>query len=93
MISVNEYFDGKVVSLGFESENGKVTSGVMAAGEYTFGTAQPEVMKVVHGELIAKLPGSDSFVSYPAGSQFSVPGDSSFDVQVPVPTAYLCYYG
>ena len=92
MLNVNEYFDGKVMSIGFESANGKVTSGVMAPGEYTFGTNQNEVMKVMHGELVVKLPGSEEFVSYPAGSQFEVAANQSFDLQVAVPTAYLCYY-
>lgn len=92
MLNVNEYFEGKVKSIGFESANGKVSSGVMVPGEYTFGTSQHEVMKVVHGELVVKLPGSDEFVPYPAGAQFEVPANSSFDLQVAVPTAYLCYY-
>ena len=33
MFNVNEYFDGKVKSLGFENKEGAVTIGVMAAGE------------------------------------------------------------
>lgn len=93
MLKVNEYFDGKVKSIAIESANGPVTSGVMAVGEYTFGTSQSEVMKVTHGELVVKLPGSDEFQSYPAGTQFSVPANASFDLKVAVETAYLCYYG
>lgn len=93
MLTVNSYFDDQVKSIGFEGTDGRVSSGVMNPGEYTFGTNEAEVMKVTHGELIVKLPGSDEFVSYPAGSQFSVPANSSFDLQVPVATAYICYYG
>ena len=92
MLSVNSYFDDHVKSIGFDSAQGAVSSGVMAPGEYTFGTSQNEVMKVVHGELVARLPGSEEFIAYPAGTQFSVSANSSFEVKVATPTAYLCYY-
>jgi hypothetical protein len=38
MISVNEYFDKKVKSLGYTTNSGKSTVGVMEDGEYEFGT-------------------------------------------------------
>ena len=41
MLNVSEYFDGKVKSIGYESAStGRASVGVMAEGEYTFGTAQ-----------------------------------------------------
>ena len=92
MLEINEYFEGKVKSIGFRSENGPVSSGVMAVGAYTFSTSQHELMKVIHGELVAKLPHSDQFKVYPAGTGFEVPANSSFELQVSTPTAYLCYY-
>lgn len=92
MLNVNEYFDGNVKSIGFDSANGAVSSGVMAPGEYTFGTSQHEVMKVVHGELVVKLPGSADFQAFPAGTQFEVAANQSFDLKVATATAYLCYY-
>ena len=78
MLEINEYFEGKVKSIGFRSENGPVSSGVMAVGAYTFSTSQHELMKVIHGELLAKLPDSDEF--------------KACELQVSTPTAYLCYY-
>jgi len=92
MLSVNSYFDDQVKSIGFDSPEGAVSSGVMAPGEYTFGTSQNEVMKVVHGELVVRLPETDEFKAYPAGTQFSVAANCAFDVKVATSTAYLCYY-
>ena len=66
--------------------------GVMAPGEYEFGTSQKEVMTVVSGELGVKLPGADEFVAYPAGQSFEVDANQSFQLQVAVDTAYLCTY-
>ncbi len=93
MLNVNEYFEGKVKSIGFENSEGNVTSGVMAPGEYEFGTSEKELMKVTSGELIVKLPGHDEFQSYPAGTEFNVDANQTFQVTVEQTTAYLCFYG
>jgi uncharacterized protein YaiE (UPF0345 family) len=93
MLNVNEYFDGAVKSIGFENTEGKVTSGVMAPGEYEFGTSEDELMKVVSGELMVKLPGSDVFESFPSGTEFNVAANQSFQLKVEQATAYICIYG
>lgn len=92
MLKVNEYFDGKVKSIGFQSQTLPATVGVMAAGEYTFGTSQKEYMTVVSGELQVKLPGSDTFESFTDGQTFIVEANQSFDLKVTIETAYLCKY-
>ncbi|SDH18634.1 hypothetical protein SAMN04488136_11047 [Vibrio xiamenensis] len=92
MIEENTYFDGGVKSLAFTQDGAKSSVGVMAAGEYTFGTGAAEKMTVVKGALTVKLPGSEEWQTFSAGQSFNVPGDSSFDLQVDVATAYLCEY-
>lgn len=92
-MNVNEYFDGNVKSIGFENSEGRVTAGVMAAGEYEFGTSEDERMKVVSGAMHVKLPGSDSFANFAAGEEFNVPANAKFQVKVDEATAYLCFYG
>lgn len=92
MFKVNEYFDGTVKSIAFGQAEGQATIGVMAAGEYEFGTAQREIMHVISGELSVKLPGSDDWATYATGSQFNVPANSKFQLKVSVDTAYLCEY-
>lgn len=47
MISTNEYFDGNVKSLGYTSQDGKSTIGVMEKGDYEFGTSAHETMTVI----------------------------------------------
>ena len=49
MFKTNEYFDGKVMSIGLESAEGRATIGVMAKGEYEFGTSTIEIMTVTSG--------------------------------------------
>jgi purine/pyrimidine-nucleoside phosphorylase len=92
MITENQYFDGNVKSLGYETAEGKSTVGVINPGEYTFGTAQKEIMHVIEGELIALLPGATDWQSIKPGSNFEVPANSSFKVKASVQTTYLCQY-
>jgi uncharacterized protein YaiE (UPF0345 family) len=93
MIKHNAYFEGQVQSLALEGHDKPATVGVMAKGEYEFSTGEPELMHVVAGELIVKLPGADHWQSYKDGAAFHVAGDSTFELQVPIDTAYLCVYG
>ena len=84
---MNEYFEGKVKSIAFQTETLPATVGVMAPGEYEFGTSQKEVMTVVSGALTVKLPGSDSWKTFSAGEHFTVEANQSFQLQVAVDTA------
>ena len=90
-LSHNTYFDGSVQSIGFERDGARSSVGVMAAGEYHFGTDAPERMTVASGELVVKLPDAD-WLTFAAGTSFDVPGSSGFDLKVAAPAAYLCEY-
>ncbi len=92
MFKTNEYFDGKVKSIAFQTATHPATIGVMAVGEYEFGTNCEEVMTVVSGKLIVKLPGSDAWQDFTAGDSFIVAANQKFQLQVPEETAYLCLY-
>lgn len=92
MLKHNSYFDGGVQSIGFERNGLRATVGVIATGEYHFGTAAAERMTVVSGLLRAKLAGGE-WQHYSAGTAFEVAANSSFDVQaVGGAAAYLCEF-
>jgi uncharacterized protein YaiE (UPF0345 family) len=91
-LDVNEYFGGKVKSIGFQTETLRATVGVMAPGQYEFDTDQKETMTVVSGALTVKLPGSDEWARFDAGSTFEVGANQKFGLRVAVDTAYLCTY-
>lgn len=92
MFKTNTYFDGNVVSIGFQSETLPATVGVMAVGEYEFGTNQKETMTVVSGALTVKLPDCDDWQTFEQGTHFIVEANQSFQLKVAVETAYLCTY-
>lgn len=92
MLKHNTYFEGAVQSVGYERNGQKATVGVIAPGEYHFGTGAAERMTVVSGLLRAKLAGGE-WQSYPAGTYFEIAANSGFDVQaVGGPAAYLCEF-
>lgn len=92
MFSVNEYFDGNVKSIAFQGEKLPATVGVMAPGEYVFSTSKKEVMTVVSGALIVKLPGAEAWQTFASSTSFEVAANASFEVKVEHDTAYLCTY-
>lgn len=92
MFKVNEYFDGQVTSIGFQTKTLPATVGVMAPGEYEFNTSEKETMTVVSGALTVKLPGSEEWNTFGQGDSFVVAAGETFQLQVRVDTAYLCTY-
>ena len=91
-ISHNVYFDGKVQSLGLETDQGKATLGVMKKGNYEFSTSSPEKMIVVSGILNVKLQDA-SWNKYLEQDEFNVEANTTFEVICDTDVAYICYYG
>jgi purine/pyrimidine-nucleoside phosphorylase len=91
VLAHNSYFDGQVQSIGFERHGRRASVGVMAPGEFHFGTGGPERMVILSGELAAR-PDGGSWSHYPAGTAFEIAGGSGFDVRVERPCAYLCEF-
>jgi uncharacterized protein YaiE (UPF0345 family) len=90
----NVYFDGKVTSRTVLFPDGtRKTLGLMLPGNYEFGTGAPEIMELLNGEMEVLLPGSDAWQTFRAGESFSVPGNSSFKLQLKGVVDYCCSYG
>jgi len=92
MFKTNQYFDGSVVSIAFQKETLPATVGVMASGEYEFGTSQHETMTVVSGALAVLLPGATEWQTFEPGQVFEIEANQTFNLKVTVDTAYLCTY-
>lgn len=92
MLQVNEYFNGKVKSIGFQTATLPATVGVMEIGEYEFSTEKKETVTVVSGCLTVKLPGADDYQDFPAGKSFIVAANEKFQLKIAEQTAYLCTY-
>jgi purine/pyrimidine-nucleoside phosphorylase len=91
----NVYFDGKVVSHTVNFPDGsKKTVGLIYPGSFTFTTAAAEVMAIVAGACRVRLKGESGWKDYAAGTAFSVPANSAFDVAVESGIAeYVCSFG
>lgn len=92
MLETNEYFDGKVKSIGFKTATLPATVGVMEIGEYEFGTSQRETMTVVSGALTVMLPNASDWKTFNQGDNFIVEANEKFQLKVDIATAYLCTY-
>lgn len=92
MFKSNDYFDGKVKSIAFNTEECPATLGVMAPGEYEFGTSTVEYMTVVSGIMKVLLPGETDWKEYKPYDTFVVEKGVKFKAKVNTDTAYLCLY-
>lgn len=92
MFKTNQYFDGKVVSMSLDSAEGNATVGVMAAGEYEFGTSTIEIMTVISGQLTIQQPNETEWKTYKKFESFVVAKGVKFKVKASEDTPYLCLY-
>ena len=92
MFKVNTYFEGQVTSLGFENKEGAVTIGVMATGEYEFGTSTVEYMTITSGKMMVLLPGETNWKTYEEFETFIVDKNQKFKVKVEESASYRCVY-
>ena len=92
MFKTNEYFEGRVKSISFNTPGGSATIGVMAGGEYEFGTSATEYMTVISGKMEVMLPGEQTWKVYSENETFIVPANVKFRVRVTEDTGYRCYY-
>ena len=89
----NVYFDGKCVSHTVLLKDGsRKTVGVIFPGQLNFGTGAPERMEVVGGKCRVRLAGESDWQTYGAGSEFRVPGNSSFDIETLELVDYVCHF-
>jgi uncharacterized protein YaiE (UPF0345 family) len=90
----NVYFDGKCISHGLTLPDGtQLSVGVILPATLTFNTGAPEIMECVGGSCEYKLDGSTDWVKSSAGEEFSVPGNSKFEIRVTEPYHYICHFG
>jgi hypothetical protein len=92
MFKVNEYFGGKVKSLSFNTKEGPATAGVMAEGQYEFGTSQKEIMIVTTGAMKVKLPGSKEWKTFKPYDRFEVEANQKFQLDIGEDASYICLY-
>ena len=88
------FFDGKCVSHQLTFADGtKKSVGVVLPSTLTFNTGAAEIMECTGGSCEYKLAGTEAWVTSSAGTKFSVPGNSSFDIRVTEAYHYICHFG
>jgi len=90
----NLYFDGRCVSHSVLLADGsKKSVGVIFPSQLTFNTGAPEVMELIKGRCRVKLAGQTAWIDYSGGEQFSVAGQSSFEIETLETLHYICHFG
>jgi uncharacterized protein YaiE (UPF0345 family) len=89
----NIYFDGKCVSHSVIFADGsKKTIGVIFPSTLVFNTAAAEIMEINAGKCRIRIKGEENWTTYATGEQFSVPANSSFDIDTIETLDYVCHF-
>ncbi|EXI85582.1 MAG: hypothetical protein AW12_02266 [Candidatus Accumulibacter sp. BA-94] len=89
----NIYFDGKCVShTVLFADGARKTIGIIFPSSLTFNTGEPEVMELNAGRCRIRLAGESEWHTYTGGERFSVPGNSSFDIETLETLDYVCHF-
>ena len=90
----NVFFDGKCVSHTVILADGtKKSVGVILPSSLVFNTGVPEIMEITSGTCRARIKGESDWKTYAAGQSFSVPENSSFEIEVTEAVDYVCHFG
>ncbi len=91
----NVFFDGKCVSHSvlFPDGTRKTVGVIMPGSQLTFNVGVPEIMEITSGSCDVKIAGEHAFKTYPAGTQFSVAANSSFEIHAKDTVDYVCSFG
>ena len=90
----NIYFDGTCVSHTVVFPDGtKKSVGVIFPSTLTFNTGAPEIMELNAGTCRIRLKGETDWKTYKGGEKFSVPANSSFDIETTEMLDYVCHFG
>jgi len=90
VIEHNVYFEGKVQSLGFNSDRGEATVGVCEPGTYTVPTDTEEHLTFLSGRGRVKLPDQD-WKTINVGDTIVAPAGVEVIWEV-APGADACYF-
>ncbi|AVQ13554.1 UPF0345 protein [Leptospira santarosai] len=89
----NIYYDGKVTSRTVLFQDGnKKTLGILMPGQYDFETNEKEIMEILDGDLLVKLPGQNVWKEIKGGQSFEVSAKSRFQMDVKKISDYCCSY-
>jgi uncharacterized protein YaiE (UPF0345 family) len=90
----NVFFDGKCIShTVILADGSKKSVGVILPSTLVFNTGVPEIMEITAGKCRARVKGESDWKTYEGGQSFSVPGNSSFEIEVGEPVDYVCHFG
>ncbi|MDP2226563.1 MAG: pyrimidine/purine nucleoside phosphorylase [Moraxellaceae bacterium] len=89
----NVYFDGKCISHNVLFADGTRKSvGVIFPSSLTFSTGAAEIMELNAGRCRIRLAGASEWTEYKGGESFSVPANSSFDIETLELLDYVCHF-
>ncbi len=91
LIKHNKYYDDKVQSLAFKSENGYGTVGVIKPGQYQFDTQEQEKIYIISGLAEVKIPGEE-VIELREGQSVEIEANMTYNISAKSDVVFVCFY-
>ena len=92
MYELRKYHGDRVMSLTYDDDDRSFSVGILAPGEYEFGSIRKEIFTVTSGEISVKVDADEDWMSFGANETFNVPEYKNFSLKVENVSSYICHY-
>ena len=92
MFELRKYHGDKVMSLTYDDKVQSFSVGIIAPGEYQFGSLKKEIFTVISGKIGFWVEGGKDWTTCDLNETFTVPEGKNFKLTVIETSAYICHY-
>ncbi|RLD45260.1 MAG: hypothetical protein DRI89_01550 [Bacteroidetes bacterium] len=92
MFELRKYHGDKVMSLTYDDKMQSFSVGIIAPGEYSFGSLKKEIFTVTSGKIGFWTEDEEEWKTCDLGESFSVPEGKNFKLTVIETSSYICFY-
>jgi len=92
MFELRKYHGDKVMSLTYDDKVQSFSVGIIAPGEYQFGSLKKEIFTVTSGKIGFWTEDEEEWTTCDLNESFSVPEGKNFKLTVIETCSYICHY-
>jgi len=92
MYELRKYHGDKVMSLTYDDKMQSFSVGIIAPGEYQFGSLKKEIFTVTSGKIGFWVEDEEGWTTCNTGEEFNIPEHKNFKLTVIETSSYICFY-
>ena len=92
MYELRKYHGDKVMSLTYDDSEQSFSVGIIAPGEYQFGSLKKEIFTVTSGKIGFWVESDEGWTTCNITESFTIPEHKNFKLTVIETSSYICFY-